>query len=374
MIRAERLSGAMHDLLVQRAKDSGWTGRRSKRISAEEVRSAFHTATGGRSNDEHPEETLDACVRTLCDRGLLRAMASTNREKIPLARGFHLQPIVSAIGLVTPPAPIWHRELYDLDGYWKSASPLRRARYVAVNRWLKSSVDRTPVPVRERCLDVFARFGDPECHPDAEKTLDSKTTTALFGDEDRLMRVLRTYRVPPPLLSETVFGDAGGYRTVGSGDLLLVIENSTTWWSLVSSLAQVERHRVGHVAWGLGKSFISSVRSIAARHRVSEVRYFGDLDPSGIRIPARAAAIAAREGLPPVRPAERLYGALLAHGIPAPAREKVPVEQIKPDLDWLPRGYHGPVVPILAAGLRLAQEWVGLRLLTSTTDWHDDLR
>ncbi|WP_460957616.1 hypothetical protein [Parasphingorhabdus pacifica] len=369
------MADATYDLLVRWANARGWKGIRSTKVTADEVRRAFYEASKGRTDDTQPEAALAACVDILRNRGVLRAMRSTNREKVPLARGFHLTAVASAGSSEVPDMPIWHRELYDLADHWEAANPLRRARYVAVNRWLKSGVDRTRVPIRERCLDVFATFGSPECHPEAEKTLDAKTTAVLFGEEERLMAVLRTYRVPPPLLTETVLEETGGgYQRVGSGDLLLVLENSTTWHSIVKALPEPRKHRVGYVAWGLGASFIRSVQSIAERHRITQVRYFGDLDLSGVRIPAQAAAVAHDRGLPPVVPAPRLYDALLMIGRPSPSREKATIERAEPYLGWLDRAHRASATGLLAAGNRLAQEWVGLRHLTTSTDWHEDLR
>jgi hypothetical protein len=325
--------------------------------------------------EAQPELALAACLEVLRDRGVLTPMHATNREKTPLAQGFRLAAVVETAPREVPDMPIWHRELYDLAKHWRSAKQLRRAQYAAVNRWLKSRPDRTEVPLRERCLDVFAVFGDPECHPDAEKSLDRKTTVALFGEEDRLMSVLRTFRTPPPLLTEVVTEDDGsGFGRVGTGDLLLVLENSTTWWSIVNALPAPDEHRVGYVAWGLGGGFTRSVESIAERHRISELRYFGDLDFSGVRIPFQAAAAARRRGLPAVVPATRLYDALLAIGRPAPARDGVPLEKARPFLEWLAPEHRAPVEDLLSMDTRLAQEWVGTRHLKNTTDWLEDLR
>jgi hypothetical protein len=189
------------------------------------------------------------------------------------------------------------------------------------------------------------------------------------------MEVLRTFRVPPPLLSETVLeGTDSGYRRVGPGDVLLVLENSTTWWSIVEALPDPSQHRVGHVAWGLGASFTRSVQSISKRHRITEIRYFGDLDLSGIRIPAQAAAVACERGLPPVVPATRFYQALLALGRPAPSREPSARERATPHMGWLNPEHCTAVAELLEAGARLAQEWVGLRYLTTSSEWHEDLR
>lgn len=369
------MADATYGLLVRRAEGRGWKGTRATRVTADEVRRAFYEVTKGELGDVQPEQALVGCVEVLRGRGVLRPMHATDREKVAIPKGFHLAPVREAAEREIPAMPIWHRDLYDLADHWEAANPLRRARYLAVNRWLKSGADQMRVPVRERCLDVFAVFGGPACHPDAEKTLDTRTTAALFGDENRLMEILRTYRVPPPLLSETVVeGTDSGYQRVGPGDVLLVLENSTTWWSIVEALPDPGQHRVGYVAWGLGASFTRSVQSISERHRITEIRYVGDLDLSGVRIPAQAAAVARQRDLPPVVPATCLYRALLALGHPAPSREPSARERAGPHLEWLMPEFHTAVVDLLEAGARLAQEWVGLRYLTTSNEWYEDLR
>lgn len=375
MASDDRTVADTYDLLVRRAKERGWEGTRATRVSLDEVRDAFYEAVRGRSGEAQPEVALAACLEVLRERGVLTPMHATNREKVALAKGFRLAAVAEVAPREVPEMPIWHRELYDLANHWDSANPLRRARYAAVNRWLKSGADRTEVPLRERCLDVFAAFGAPECHAEAEKTLDRKTTAALFGEEDRLMSVLRTFRNPPPLLTEVIMeDDGGGYGRVGGGDLLLVLENSTTWWSIVNALPAPDEHRVSYVAWGLGGGFTRSVESIAERHRISEVRYFGDLDLSGVRIPFQAASAARTRGLPAVVPATRLYDALLALGRPAPSRESASMDRAGPYLEWLAPEHRDPVAGLLSTNTRLAQEWVGTRHLKNTTEWMDDLR
>jgi hypothetical protein len=62
-------------------------------------------------------------------------------------------------------------------------------------------------------------------------------------------------------------------------------------------------HRVGLVGWGAGTGFEASVLSIPLVGRpISEIRYFGDLDENGLRIPANASTITQSEGLTPVVP------------------------------------------------------------------------
>ena len=90
-------------------------------------------------------------------------------------------------------------------------------------------------------------------------------------------------------------------ESAGDGDVLLVMENSDTFDSLLTVLRGRDGHRVGLVGWGAGTGFEASVLSIPLIGRlVSEIRYFGDLDENGLRIPANASTIAQSEGLAPV--------------------------------------------------------------------------
>lgn len=100
---------------------------------------------------------------------------------------------------------------------------------------------------------------------------------------------MRCRRVAPSLYCESA----------GDGDLLLVVENSDTFDSLLTVLRGRSDHRVGLVGWGAGTGFETSVLSIARIDRtITEVGYFGDLDENGLRVPSNAAALAAKAGLP----------------------------------------------------------------------------
>ena len=97
-------------------------------------------------------------------------------------------------------------------------------------------------------------------------------------------------------------------RRVGSGGVLLVLENSATYSSILATLPV--RHDLGYLAWGLGSMFIASIRSLSERHQITDIRYFGDLDLTGLDIPRLAGAPTQDRGLPPVRPAVQLYSML----------------------------------------------------------------
>jgi hypothetical protein len=196
----------------------------------------------------------------------------------------------------------------------------------------------------------------------------------LFGDRTRLQRVLRAVATPPPLLSRQPLEEAipNQLTRVGDGDLLLVVENSATWWSIVKALPA--RHNVGHIAWGLGASFTSSIRSITDNHEIRRIRYFGDVDLSGLRIPDSARRTARTGGLPLVNPAVNLYAALFAIGRSWRAADRAVDEGRARQLaGWLPVELHDAAARLLVGRRRVAQEWVGYRHLTRTTNWHADL-
>ncbi|PKW18689.1 Wadjet anti-phage system protein JetD domain-containing protein [Saccharopolyspora spinosa] len=300
---------------------------------------------------------------------------ATNLVKIELPTKIKLVPTVTKATKTVPPMPRWHRLLYDLEDVWPKATDKQRVRYVAINRWLMSDPDRTTiVPLRERALEVFSALGDEEDFESPEKALDGMRDGPLFGNQERLLHLLNAVATPPPLLSKQLLEEVAPNQLtrVGDGDLLLVVENSATWWSIVKALPT--RHNIGHVAWGLGASFMSSIRSIADNHEIRRIRYFGDLDLSGLRIPDSAQRTARTAGLPHVRPAVNLYAELFATGRSWRASDKAVDEyRARKLVCWLPEEHHEAATRLLTEGRRIAQEWVGYRHLTRTQKWHADL-
>lgn len=257
----------------------------------------------------------------------------------------------------TPPAArrpvVWHPALSWVPE--TRLTPGQHERLEAINRWLHARRGATAVPLRERSLEIF---GD-------EKALDRLLMTGIFGPGRLTLDLLGTYRAVVRFTTEPV----------GSGDLLLVVENSDTFDSLIHALGERSDHRVGLVGWGAGAAFEASVLSIARLGpRVTEVAYFGDLDEKGLRIPAGAAAIAAAEGLPVVRPAFGLYTALLERARRRGGQRKVTATVAADLTEWLDPPHRAPVSRFLTAGERAAQEAVGREYLTTNDDWLVDLR
>ncbi|MEU9730607.1 Wadjet anti-phage system protein JetD domain-containing protein [Streptomyces sp. NPDC048002] len=360
--------------LRQWAKDNKRSTKSKTQIPLDAVLHTFRTVPNRNPEGEFESAVLDNCLKILERHGLIKVFQERTSEKVSLPVKIWLLPEDRPVR-AEEPMPRWHHELNWLAREWQRATPKQRAAYTALNLWRKSDPDLFAVPIRERALEIFGTFGSEADFPMPEKTFDELKSGPLFSDPDRLDEVIRTFRSPPPLLTETfpLEETDGRYCRVGTGDVLLVVENSTTWWSLVECLP--EQHRLGYVAWGLGGTFRASVRAITEEHRVSDIRYFGDLDLSGVRIPLKASHTASQLGLPTVKPTEMLYEALLGQGRPRNAKEAPASAAEAAQLaNWLPEQLRADTVGLLMEGKRLAQEWVGYRYLRRNTDWYTDVR
>jgi hypothetical protein len=298
--------------------------------------------------------------RTLA--GLITELVAAQVVALPAARSYDYSELPALPGFLTvrravkasaAERPIvWHPALT-----WVPSAGLTRpqaATMQRVNDWLHDSRDPLVVPARERSLQVF---GD-------EKMLDRLAGSALFGPGRLTMELLRCRRVSPRLHCEPA----------GDGDLLLVVENSDTFDSLLTVLRDRGGHQVGLVGWGAGTGFEASVLSIAGLERpIAEVRYFGDLDENGLRIPASATILAQGAGLPAVSPATGLYAAMLRLAHRQAGQRKVPIEAAADLSTWLDPAHRETAVKLLSAGERLAQEAVGLSYLLRHHDWLDSL-
>ena len=242
---------------------------------------------------------------------------------------------------------------------WAAGLPLSRSQFEAlrsVNAFLRDGGgERMEVPAQERSLELF---GD-------EKAMLALSATGLFKPDRLSWGLLRCRPVHPPFV----------WQAVGPGQTLLVAENQATYASLCHSMATWTGgggpSGVGLVAYGAGNHFANSVASALEIGRpVARILYFGDIDPQGLAIPARATAVAIRVGLPPVEPAAGLYELLFAHGRPA-RYEGGAVDPAEGAalVSWLPLELRTPAAALLQRGERLAQEWVGAELLSRERGW-----
>lgn len=224
-----------------------------------------------------------------------------------------------------------------------------------INVWLRDHGRDTDVlPLRERSLQVLGY----------EKALERLTSTAVFGPGRLTLGSFRTFRAHPPLAA----------TQVGEGPVVLVVENADTFHSLRSVLIG-DPGPVGHVVWGAGGAFEASVRSAGDLPGAQVVRYFGDLDIDGLRIPTSAARTAHLEcGVLPVAPATGLYRALLATGVRQggqPACEPARAGQVTA---WLEAPeLVSSAQALLVEGFRVPQEAVTGVFLATDRAWRSGL-
>lgn len=247
---------------------------------------------------------------------------------------------------------IWHAALgWAAAGGWSAEE---ERLLLAVNDWLIAGGARRKVPLQERSLQLL---GD-------EKALGVLLRGPLFADGKLSLDLIGAVRTSPPFV----------FTKVGSGPYALVVENSATYRTLVDAVAGQDTP-IGVVAFGGGNGFVRSIEffaELADSGRIdgpiTEIRYFGDLDADGLRIPANATRTALELGLPAVRPAIGLYRRLLDHGRPAPDSLVDPIVAATLAA-WLPGDLADRAAAILIGAERLAQEAVGRDLLADDHGW-----
>lgn len=294
---------------------------------------------------------------------LLEQIAAAGLIAMPSPRSYdrtQSPPLPRFVTVTRPdslPAPtqdvIWHPDLAWADSMRPPPTAAQRDRLIAINRWLHRERDDFVVPLRERSLEIL---GD-------EKALDRILLTNLAGPGRLSLEILRARRVVPPL----------HIKKIGDGTILLVVENSDTF----DSLTRVLTHRpggIGMVAWGAGAGFEASVLSITEIDRpVSAIKYFGDLDVAGLRIPSNASRLAVERGLPAVTPAAALYSELLRVGVCRPGQPTCSPDDAEQLVQWLAPEHRAKASERLISGQRMAQEAVGMRRLRSMADSPDIL-
>lgn len=324
-----------------------------RRVGLSELWSLLDEADPTTRTDIRRRRTMAEIIAELHDAGLIElpAARSYDHSEAPALPRFVTLPRLTAERTQGRPV-VWHPALS-----WVPEARITRSQGESlerVNRWLHISRDLLVIPSRERSLELF---GD-------EKAIDRLIATSIFCPGRLTLELLRCRRVSPPLHCEPC----------GSGDLLMVIENSDTFDSVLSVLRQRDDHRVGVVAWGAGTGFEASILSVSRiSHRITDISYFGDLDENGLRIPSNAAVLAHGEGLPTVRPAVGLYTAMLRLGVPRLGQRPLPANTARDLAIWLDPQHQEAAERLLTAGDRIAQEAVGLTYLSRNDEWLIDL-
>jgi hypothetical protein len=260
-----------------------------------------------------------------------------------------------------PSVEPWVPALAWAGGWIRGTRPPQRLRLAlaTVNRWLASTIGRTPPPVcrEERSLEVF----------DDEKILVALTGTVLFG-EGRLTLEL--------LACEAAVGGIRICRLSEAGPILIV-ENKATfdsaWRGLRGDVASGRLPGYAAVVFGGGDQAETLVGDLVALEalvgvRPSSFEYAGDVDVAGVSAAAAfidaARSAGLRAGL-----ALRLWQAL---GAAVPAGEDLTGDERerRAALDIADRlGLPETVIGRLRDGVRVPQERLNRTSLADTSWW-----
>ncbi len=243
-----------------------------------------------------------------------------------------------------------HAWLPALDFAADERHPVRRADLQAVNAFLMSVRNRTPVPAptRERSLQIF---GD-------EKRLDKlrKGELALF--EGRIpLTDLHCYPVAPPLPHDVPPKQAPGRP-------ILILENYHSYdsfrrWNRKAMLYAA-------IAYGGGNAFRQSAGNLddlIDQVQAEGLMYIGDLDPAGTRI--LIGVNRQRQRRMALRPHRGLYGWLLVHGHRRPLErlpEKMEIDELG---DVFPSDLARGLADMWSQGQRIPQESFGFEQLSA---------
>jgi hypothetical protein len=334
-------------------------------LKADEIWQLWNDADPASAGKVERRTDLAEALRALAKAGLITTSRTLDRSAEPaLPIRITLpapQPSASAATLARSIA--WRPELSWVAETRLSVAQVEMLRHV--NLWLRDrGRDDDIVPMRERSLEIFGH----------EKALDRHRVSALFGPGRLSLTQLRAFRTHPPLPAVQI----------GDGDMLLVVENEDTFHSLTHS-ARPQSGPLGWLAWGAGGAFESSVRSAPQLPGVRRVRYFGDLDFDGLRIPVNAADTATSENLIEVLPAIALYRLLADTGVTQGLQPPLDSEAAAQLASWL-RSDPNATTPhdtrtdavcclphwaaqLLITGHRAPQEAVGTRLLAAHPGW-----
>ncbi len=208
------------------------------------------------------------------------------------------------------------------------------------------------VPIKEQSLQIF---GD-------EKRLDELFRgSSLFAEGRLTLEDFGCHLVPEPLPWERGKLDSGP---------VIVLENAATWDTF--RRWDIRNPQFSATVYGGGSRFTDGVqyleRIFTALDGIREVRYFGDLDASGLRIPRIASIRAKRLDLPPVRPHISSYYELFQLAADGKVlRQPDLTRPSEADLNWLGEARPQAEVILQKFG-RIAQEWLGWDILARQGD------
>ncbi len=317
---------------------------RSKRIPLEALRRCFRNAYPELSGNPESDRVLLETLRGLANGGVVVLPAVGSWEKFgnpPMPKWVSLVSSAASVAFDWASVP-WVPEL----GFWVELQPRQLEAARSINEFLlRRRGTFIPVPLNERSAEIF---GD-------EKRLASLASgDSLFAGRLQL-RAIGAFQVATPL----------PYRAVSAaGRPVLILENHHAYWSFGEW--NTEEKRYAAVVYGSGNEFAKSgvaLDQVFAETRASGAEYFGDLDRTGLSIPADLNARRRELDRPGIAPAGEFYAWLLAHGKRQPIREPSRLISIDSGLSWLPDRLQAEARALLEGRFRIAQECLGYEVL-----------
>lgn len=210
---------------------------------------------------------------------------------------------------------------------------------LSIHEFFKRGGSQSPiVPTKERSWQIF---GD-------EKRLDELQCGQLFGKGRLTLDLLRCRNVTQIL----AFSPAPAFAR----SPVLIVENESTFHSFCRLNHQLAIY--GGVVFGDGNTVLKAADflfNLAETIVVNDFKYFGDLDPRGLRIPQSLSDIMRKFKLT-VSLDEFLYAELLKAPLPKSARPQPATDEL---IRWLPTAFQEQVRDRLANFGRIAQEALG---------------
>jgi len=321
---------------------------RRARVPLEDLRQAALAADLSFIGSPDARERLLGAIRELEAAGAItlpRGAGNWEALPRPALPKWVSRPAAAKLARALEPNLAWHAVLSWVPAFLVTDRPSTAERSLlrAVNSFLGAGGSDVLAPLRERSLQLT---GD-------EKMLDTVSRGRLFAPGRLSLELLCAVRVSPPLIR----------HEVGTGPVLLLVENYSTYHSLAATLPA--DGEAGTIIYSAGNTLGTVLTAIADQEeRPQALAYFGDLDVRGLEIAIAGTRLTAELGLPPLNPAEPLYQLLLDHGRPAPAGTYPGPAKARAAVTWLPADLRPPALDVLVGGDRLAQEAVGRELLT----------
>jgi len=317
------------------------THPRRTRFALEHLLEMFRQTFPHRHGDADVRPVLAQLLGELEQSGTIRLPNKGNRraydhsERTPLPK--HIVRC-DRPNLIKQSSLVWRPELAFASEFGSSL----QTELLAIQDWLRNGgTSATFVALRERAVEIF---GD-------EKRLDSLLGSQLFAPGRLTLELLRCYLPSVPIYVVSA-PESGVSRP------LLVVENHTTFDTLCRW--NEKNLRYSAIAFGAGAAFIAACESLrphlTAPSCSGKLLYFGDLDPKGLWIPARASKDSGIE----TQPDESLYTLLLMKGRKHRGLPREPLSFDSGLLNWLPVGLREETGRHFRNGRRLPQELVSL--------------